>query len=162
MDIEVKLLLDRADNELLAAKILKKVSEEDTLKNNLSVPIKTTFYSSVISHSYYAIFYSARAALLSVGIKISAPFIHNKVYDEFKKAFVDSGKLDKHILDAYETLLVRAEDLLHIMKEEKSKRGKFTYKTFPQANKDPAEDSIINANLFFTHIKNMLQVLSDG
>ncbi len=157
MDSEVKLLLDRADNELLVAKTLKKISEEDALKNNLYVPTKTTFYSSVISHSYYSIFYSAMAALLSVGIKISAPFIHNKAYDEFKKAFVDSGKLDSHILEAYETMLVRAEDLLQIMKDEKSKRGRFTYKTFPQANKNPAEDSINNATLFVSHIKNMLK-----
>ena len=157
MDSEVKLLLDRADNELLTAKALKKISEEDALKNNLSVPTKTTFYSSVISHSYYSIFYSAMAALLSVGTKVSAPFIHNKAYDEFKKAFVDSGKLDNHILEAYEKMLIRAEDLLQIMKDEKSKRGKFTYKTFPQANKNPAEDSINNATLFISHIKNMLK-----
>ena len=157
MDSEVKILLDRADNELLAAKALKSVSEEDALKNNLAVPTKTTFYSSVISHSYYSIFYSAMAALLSVGIKISAPFIHNKAYDKFKKTFVDSGKLDKHILEAYEKMLIRAEDLLQIMKDEKSKRGKFTYKTFPQANKYPAEDSINNATLFVSHIKNMLK-----
>ncbi len=156
MDSEVRLLLDRADNELLAAMSLKKISEQDTLKNNLSIPTPTTFYSSVISHSYYSIFYSARAALLSVGIKISAPFIHNKAYEKFKKAFVDSGKLDKHILEAYETVLTRAEDLLQIMKDEKSKRGRFTYKTFPQANKDPADDSISNATLFVSHIKNML------
>lgn len=157
MDSEVKLLLDRADNELLAAKVLRSISEEDALKNNLAVPEKTTFYSSVISHSYYSIFYSARAALLSVGIKISAPFIHNKAYDKFKNAFVDSGKLDKYIMEAYEKMLMRAEDLLQIMKDEKSKRGKFTYKTFPQANKDPAEDSINNATLFVSHIKNMLK-----
>ena len=118
MDSEVKLLLDRADNELLAAKVLRSISEEDALKNNLAVPEKTTFYSSVISHSYYSIFYSARAALLSVGIKISAPFIHNKAYDKFKNAFVDSGKLDKYIMEAYEKMLMRAEDLLQIMKDK--------------------------------------------
>jgi uncharacterized protein (UPF0332 family) len=157
MDSEVKLLLDTADNELLVARTLKKLSEDDKLKTDLTIPFKTTFYSSVISHSYYSIFYSARAALLSVGIKISAPFIHNKAYDEFKKAFVNSKRLDKHILEAYETVLVRAEDLLQIMKDEKSKRGKFTYKTYSQANKDPAEDSINNAFLFFKHIKEMLQ-----
>ena len=156
MDSEVRLLLDRADNELLAAKSLKKISEEENLKNSLSIPINTTFYSSVISHSYYSIFYSARAALLSIKIEISAPFIHNKAYDQFKKAFVDSGKLDKHILEAYEKVLIRAEDLLQIMKDEKMKRGRFTYKTFPQANKYPAEDSISNATLFVSHIKNML------
>lgn len=157
MDSKVKLLLDRADNEFLAAKSLKKISEEENLKNNLSIPIQTTFYSSVISHSYYSIFYSARAALLSVGIKISAPFIHNKAYEQFKKVFVDSGKLDKHILEAYEKVLIKAEDLPQIMKDEKTKRGRFTYKTFPQANKDPAEDSISNSILFISHIKNMLQ-----
>ena len=157
MDSEVKLLLDRANNELLAAKALKSISEEISIKRSISVPDPTTFYSAVISHSYYSIFYSARAALLSVGIIISAPFIHNKAYDKFKKAFVDSGKLDKHILEAYETMLIRAEDLLQIMKDEKSKRGKFTYKTYPQANKDPAEDSINNATLFFSHIRNMLE-----
>ncbi len=157
MDSEVKFLLERADNELLAAKALKRISEEDVLKNNLAVPAKTTFYSSVINHSYYSLFYSARAALLNAGIKISAPFIHNKAYDEFKRIFVGSGKLDKHILEAYEKMLIRAEDLLQIMKDEKSKRGKFTYKTFPQANKDPAEDSMHNATLFVSHIKNMLK-----
>ena len=58
MDSEVRLLLDRADNELLAAMSLKKISEQDALNNNLSIPTPTTFYSSVISHSYYAIFYA--------------------------------------------------------------------------------------------------------
>mgnify|MGYP001562451435 FL=1 len=53
-------------------------------------------------------------------------------------------------------MLIRAEDLLQIMKDGKSKRGKFTYKTFPQANKNPAEDSMHNATLFVSHIKNML------
>ncbi|MDD5651108.1 MAG: hypothetical protein PHF86_11945 [Candidatus Nanoarchaeia archaeon] len=156
MDSEVRLLLDRADNELITAKALKRISEEIDLKNNLSIPERTTFYSAVISHAYYSIFYSAKAALLSKGIKISAPFIHNKAYDKFKKTFVDSGKLDIHILEVYETALVRAEDLLQIMKDEKIKRGKFTYKTLPQANKDPAEESINNATLFVSHIKNML------
>ncbi len=157
MDSEVKLLLDRADNELLVARTLKKLSEDDKLKTDLTIPSKATFYSSVISHSYYAIFYAARASLLSVGIKISAPSVHKKAYDEFKKAFVDSGKLDKHLLEVYETMLIRAEDLLQIMKDEKSKRGKFTYKTYPQANKDPAEDSIKNAFLFFNSISKILQ-----
>lgn len=156
MDSKVKLLFGRADNELLATKSLKKISEDESLKNNFFVPIQTTFYSSVISHSYYSIFYSARAALLSAGIKISAPFVHNKAYYQFKRVFVDSGKLDKHILEAYEKVLIRAEDLLQIMKDEKIKRGKFTYKTFNQANKDPAEDSINNAVLFLSHIRDML------
>ena len=89
---------------------------------------------------------------------IGMPFYNEDAKkDEFKKAFVDSGKLDKHLLEVYETMLIRAEDLLQIMKDEKSKRGKFTYKTYPQANKDPAEDSIKNAFLFFNSISKILQ-----
>jgi uncharacterized protein (UPF0332 family) len=157
MDTEVKLMLDRADNELIAAKVLMKVTESDNLKNELEVPPKETFYSSVISHGYYSIFFAARAALLSIGVKITAPSIHVKAYDEFKKNFVDNGKLNQQILNIYEEMLIKAEDLLAILQKEKSKRGKFTYKTLPQANKDPAEISIKNANIFFTHIKNMLE-----
>jgi uncharacterized protein (UPF0332 family) len=157
MDSEVKLLLERANNELITAKALKKISEEENLKNDIAIPSQTTFYSSVISHSYYAIFYSARAILLDGGIKRFSPSIHNKAYEEFKKEFVDSGKLDKYLLEVYETMLIRAEDLLQIMKEEKKKRGDFTYKTLPQANKEPAEDSIKNANLFVSNIKSFLE-----
>ena len=156
MDSEVRLLLDRADNELITAKSLKKISEEETLKNSLLIPSSITFYSSVISHSYYSIFYAAKAALLNEEIKITAPFIHNKMYEQFKKEFVDNGKLDKYILEAYKRVLIRAEELLQIMKNEKNKRGKFTYKTFPQANKSPAEESINNATLFVLHIKQLL------
>jgi uncharacterized protein (UPF0332 family) len=127
MDSEVNLLLDRANNELLGAKVLKKVSEEEKIKAEIPIPLETTFYSSVISHSYYAIFHTARAALLSIGIKIDSPFIHNKAYEQFKREFVDNGKLDKHLLEVYETMLIHAQDLLQIMKQEKKKRGMFTF-----------------------------------
>ena len=149
MDSEVRLLLDRANNELLAAKALNKISEEDTLKRNLAVPAQTTFYSSVISHAYYSIFYSARAALLSVGIVISAPFIHNKAYDKFKKAFVDSGKLDKHILEAYETMLIRAEDLLQIMKDEKIKKRQVYIQNIPSGKQRSCRRFNKQCNPFF-------------
>ena len=40
---------------------------------------------------------------------------------------------------------------------EKKKRGNFTYKTLPQANKEPAEDSTKNANLFVSSIISFLE-----
>ena len=49
-------------------------------------------------------------------------------------------------------MIVRADELLQIFKDEKWKRGHFTYQTIPQANKEPAEQSIQNA---VTYIKNM-------
>jgi uncharacterized protein (UPF0332 family) len=160
MDSEVNLFLERANNELLAAKVLKKVSEEEKIKAEMQIPSETTFYSSVISHSYYAIFHTARAALLTVGIKIDSPFIHNKAYEQFKREFVDNGKLDKHILEVYETMLMRAQDLLQIMKQEKKKRGMFIYKSIPKANEEPAETSINNARLFVSSITKFIKTES--
>ena len=64
MDSMAEIYLERAGNELLAAESLKKLSEDEKAREEFSLPQSTTFYSSVISHSYYAIFYSAKAILL--------------------------------------------------------------------------------------------------
>lgn len=68
------------------------------------------------------------------------------------KKFVDSGELDVEFLKIYQEALVRAEYLLGIFKEEKKKRGEFTYRTMPQANKEPAKESIEHARAFYKHI----------
>lgn len=44
-----------------------------------------------------------------------------------------------------------------IFKDEKWKRGHFTYQTIPQANKEPAEQSIQNALTFIRNIKMVLE-----
>ena len=54
-------------------------------------------------------------------------------------------------------MVVRADDLLEIFRDEKWKRGTFTYKTIPQANKEPAEDSIRNAKFFVSNIANVIK-----
>ena len=90
MDSMVEIYLDRASNELLAAESLKRLSEDSKAKEEFNLPQKTTFYSSVISHSYYSVFYAAKAILLTKRIKTDAPNVHKKTYDEFKRAFVDT------------------------------------------------------------------------
>ncbi|MBU1204217.1 MAG: hypothetical protein KKG60_04080 [Nanoarchaeota archaeon] len=40
---------------------------------------------------------------------------------------------------------------------EKRKRGQFVYKTIPQANREPAQESIENAKKFVTHIKQVIE-----
>ncbi len=128
------------------------MSEDKAAKDFMNVPRAMTFYSGVISHSYYAIFYAAKAILLKNGIKTTAPEIHKKTYEAFKKTFVDTGILDIELLKIYKTIAIRAEDLLGIFEKEKSKRGRFTYATISQANKEPAEDSLRNAKIFTTNI----------
>jgi uncharacterized protein (UPF0332 family) len=53
-------------------------------------------------------------------------------------------------------MFIKAEELLGIFKKEKSKRGEFTYQKLPQANKEPARDSINNAETFFKNINLIL------
>lgn len=157
MDSMVEIYLERAGNELLAADSLKKLSENAKSREEFSLPQSTTFYSSVISHSYYSIFYSAKAILLTKGVKTSAPDVHKKTYEEFERVFVNSGILDMKLFEIYKKMVVRADALLQIFKDEKWKRGNFTYKTIPQANKEPADDSLKNAKIFVSHISKIIK-----
>lgn len=156
MDLMAEIFIARANNELLAANSLKKLSEDSKSKIDFSLPSEITFYSSVISHSYYAIFYAAKAILLTNGIKTASPEIHRKTLDAFQKYLVETGILDVKLLEIYKTMAIRADGLLEIFKTEKRKRGDFTYTTIPQANKAPAEDSLKNAKLFVSNIQKVI------
>lgn len=158
MDIIVDILIKRAENELMVAEKLKILSEEKEAKEFMNIPERMTFYSSVISHSYYAIFYAAKAVLLTKGIKTSSPEIHKKTYEAFQKNLVKTGILDVKLLKIYKKLAIRADSLLEIFKLEKGKRGDFTYKTIPQANKEPAEDSLKNAKTFVSNVTKIIKM----
>lgn len=151
MDSKADMFLKRAKSELDSAEILFKVSNKNEMKSMFELNAGSTFYSGVISHAYYAIFYCAKAMLLTKKIETESPEIHRKTFDEFKMVFIDTGLLDTKLLMIYRELIIRAETLLWIYKEEKKKRGTFTYNTIPQANKDPAEDSIRNSKTFYRH-----------
>ncbi len=150
--MDSKLYIHRAENEIKLAEIIFAISENTNIQKEIfNINDPETYFSAVISPSYYSIFYGAKAYLLKKDIKISAPEEHKKAFTEFKK-FVENGELDVELLKIYQEAFVRAEYLLGIFKEEKSKRGEFTYRTIPQANKDPARESIEHAKTFF---KNM-------
>jgi uncharacterized protein (UPF0332 family) len=110
-----------------------------------------TYYSAAISHAYYSIFYAAKAYLLLKGIKTEAPEEHKKTLCEFEK-LTDAGEIDTELLMIYKSMIVRADELLGIFRHEKSKRREFTYKKLPQANLEPARESIANAGKFFRNI----------
>ncbi|MBS3162302.1 HEPN domain-containing protein [Candidatus Woesearchaeota archaeon] len=157
MDSMVKIYLQRTTNEVSAAKLLFTVSNNIEKKKEFEIEEEMTFYSSAISHSYYAIFYAAKAILLTKGIKTEMPDVHKKTYESFKKEFVDTGILDVKLLEIYQRMVVRADELLEIFKDEKWKRGHFTYQTIPQANKEPAEQSIQNAMTFIKNIRLIIE-----
>ena len=76
--------------------------------------------------------------------------------EEFEKLAL-SGEIDVELLKIYKSIVVKADELLGILRKEKSKRGKFTYKKLPQANLDPAKESLTNAEKFFKNINLMIK-----
>lgn len=157
MDSKVKLYLERAENERDLSKALLELSQNNEIKLKLDLVEDETFYSSAISHAYYSIFYCAKALLLTKNIKTNSPEVHRKTLEEFKKNFIDTGILDVELLKIYSKLIIRADELLGLFKLEKSKRGKFTYHTLPQANLDPAKESVNNCFKFLTHINKIIE-----
>ena len=155
----IDVYLDRSNNEIMIAESLKRLTEQEGDKENFDLPEDISFYSAVISHSYYAIFYAAKALLLTKKIDTKAPEVHKKTFEEFKKNFVDTNELDINFLKIYRKMIVRADELLQIFKDEKWKRGHFTYQTIPQANKEPAEDSLKNAKFF---VSNLMKVVKES
>ena len=157
MSDEAVLHIQRAENELVAAQMLFDVSGNPLLqKEQFKLEKEFTFYSAVIGHSYYAIFYSAKAILIKNGIKTEAPEVHKKTLGAFEKYLVSTGKLDMELLKIYRKMGVRADALLGVFSMEKRKRGEFTYQKLPQANREPAQESLDNALLFF---KNMNKIV---
>lgn len=156
MDINVKGYLDRAENELVLANANFLLSTNEETKRRLGIDLNKTFFNNIISESYYAIFYSAKAFLLSLGIKTEAPEEHKKTYDEFKK-IVNSKRLNKQLAEIYEEESDKAETLLKIFFNEKRNRGRFTYNINANANKPFAEQSIKNAKFFCLTIKHLTE-----
>ena len=158
MSDETELYLQRAENELVAAQILFDISSNETLqKEQFKLEKNFTFYSTVISHSYYSIFYSAKAILIKEGVKTEAPEVHKKTILAFEKYLVETGNLNVELLKIYKKMIVRAEELLGIFSREKGKRGEFTYQKLPQANKEPAKESLDNASFFFKNINKVIR-----
>ena len=150
------LYLQRAKSELDLAKAIFRISTDNRLKLEFELKEETTFFSNAISNAYYCIFYSAKALLESKGIKTTPPDEHQKTLAEFEK-LTNAGEIDAELLMIYKSMVIKADELLGIFKREKSKRGEFTYKKLPQANMDPAKESINNAEKFLKNINMLLR-----
>ncbi len=157
MDSRVRIYLKRANNEFQLARALITLSAKEDFKLELEINKEETFYSTAISHSYYSIFYAAKSLLLTKGIETKSPEIHKNTFDRFNEIFIKSGILDVNLLEIYRKMVIRADELLGIFKEEKWKRGHYTYQTIPQANKEPAEESVKNAKVFLTNIMKVVE-----
>ncbi len=93
MDLMIRNYFERAENEVILAVSVKKISEDAEAKKLLQIEYQQTFYSATISHSYYAIFYAAKAILLAKSIKTEMPDVHKKTLAAFKEHLIDTGSL---------------------------------------------------------------------
>ena len=151
------LYIQRADNELVLAEIILKVSDDVSLQQSVFEVRPDTWYSAVIGHSYYSIFYATKSYLLTKGVKTVSPDEHKKTYEEFRM-LVDSGIVDYELLKIYIDVLTKADALLRIFRVEKEKRTQYTYKKLPQSNRNSALESLEHARKFLNHISDLLKV----
>lgn len=155
MDSIATLYLERAANEHQLSRIVFQLSDKPAIQRDaFHIPEPMTFYSAAIAHAYYAIFFAAKAYLHTKGTDTSPPEEHKKVFEEFQ-SLVTSGVVDKDLLRIYQDVMFQADTLLGILSKEREKRTTFTYKRMPQANKQPAEQSVINAQKFITHMRQL-------
>jgi len=158
MDSTTNVYFNRAGNEIALAQAVVLLSENEKIKQEVfHMPKEITFYSAVISHSYYAIFYSAKAYLRTKGVVFTEKQgQHQRVYHEFGK-LVKKGVIDKELLEIYKEARIKAETLLEILRQEKDNRNEFTYEKLPQANKEPAKSSLRNAQQFYRHLLSLVR-----
>ena len=81
--MDSKLYIHRAENEIKLAQIIFVISKQPNIqRETFKVNEPETYFSAVIAHSYYSIFYGAKAYLIKKGLEISAPEEHKKAIDE--------------------------------------------------------------------------------
>ena len=116
---EVVSLIERAKKYLRSAELL--IKEED--------------YESSVSRTYYAMFYSAQAVLLTKGLSYSS---HKGVISGFGEHFIKSGKLPKQMGKEFNRVF------------EKRQVSDYEY-TFV-ISKEEAEESLKNGKEFVENI----------
>lgn len=96
-------------------------------------------YDDAVSRAYYAMFHSAKAALLTVG---SDPHSHSGVASEFSRHFVKAGQVNRQ----YSRMLTKAMQA----------RQSSDYSPTIRAFQPDAEQTIADAEAFVAKIKEIL------
>jgi len=126
---EISKLIKKAERSLEVAKLLLDRGD----------------YDFAVSRAYYAMFYCAKAMLLTTGIITKK---HSSAISLFCEKFVKSGKF--------------SEELASYLIDAFRKRQIGDYDVFIMPTKDEAGDLINKADLFVKEVKNWLKKESDG
>ena len=112
---------------------------EDKLDNAKKI-FEIDLNDDAVSRAYYAMFYAAKAALLSEGVDLRR---HSSVVTKFRELFVVTGKVDAEYL----RYLGRAQ----------SARERSDYAPFAELSKEGAEEILKSADAFIEKIKTLLK-----
>ena len=97
-------------------------------------------YDDAISRAYYAMFYAAKAALLSEGVDLRR---HSSAVTKFRELFVVTGRIDAEYL----RYLGRAQ----------SARERSDYAPFASPSREGAEEILQTASAFIKKIEEILK-----
>ncbi len=101
---------------------------------------RAELYGETASIAYYAMFYAARAALLSKGLYLVK---HRAAAEKFGELFVKTGLVEKSFSDR--------------LKKAKEERERSDYEPFDPLSRDEAEKVLSNAEAFVAKIKELLK-----
>lgn len=123
------------DKSIVKERVDALLSAAEECLRAAEVLIAESIYSGAINRAYYAIFYTASAALLSEGLEFHK---HAAVLGAFGQKFVASGLVDKELHRAF----TRAFEL----------RLKADYKSILSASREDAEEVFQDARKFYKEI----------
>lgn len=97
-------------------------------------------YDDTLSRAYYAMFYAAKAALLSEGVDLRR---HSSAVTKFRELFVITGRVDA--------------EYLRYLGQAQSARERSDYAPFAPVSKEGTEEILATAEAFILKIKELLE-----
>lgn len=97
-------------------------------------------YDDTLSRAYYAMFYAAKAALLSEGVDLRR---HSSAVTKFRELFVITGRVDA--------------EYLRYLGQAQSARERSDYAPFAPVSKEGTEEILNTAEAFIEKIKELLK-----
>ena len=152
-----KSYLMKARKNLMVARLLLKISEEEGIKKMLKIASYFETYDWVIIISYYAMYTSALSALAKLGFKSKNHLATISVleYNYVNKSESKKGLevKDIHKLTKAYTL---SEQLIIKLMETKTKREAAQYDATPNITKEMAKTALDDADEFITNIEEVI------
>lgn len=112
---------------------------ESKLENSRQI-FDIGLYDDAVSRAYYAMFYAAKAALLSEGIDLRR---HSAAVTKFRELFVITGRVDA--------------DYLRYLGRAQSARERSDYAPFAPLDKNGAKEVLDAAEAFIRKVKELLK-----